>query len=771
MRARTVGKVVFWLGLGGVVASCATPTTDGPATPSIFDPSDPAAPGLAEGLAHEALEARDTTLLYGVDAVETRVVHLDALGFAHTRLAQTEGGIPVFGAEGIVHLGPDGAFAGFTDGLAHGLRVDTTPVLDAPAAVEVAVALNGGWERVSEAPAADLQILRRDGGDHLTWRVQIRQFEAGFDPAMPVVFVDAHVGDRVWQYDNLQHVSLSDLDKRVYDMQEGTSYSNRPISDSSDPIANETYVHVGWTLAYFASAHQRDSFDGLGARVDSYVHYDVDYVNAFWNGSVLTFGDGDGVYSGPLTTLDIVAHEFGHGVTERSADLVYADESGALNEATSDIFAAAVEASRGGTFQDVWWVGEDTWLDGDALRYMNDPAVAGDFDYYPTRYTGGSDNGGVHWNSGIANLAFHLLSVGGTHPRGKTNVQVTGIGVGNAADVWYLALTAYMNPSTTFSEARAATVLAAAQIDASWVASVEQAWDAVGVVAPPEYSIIDQRTGLSGASGSQASFGPYATAGCTAVRFDIAGSSGDADLYVRKNAAPTLSAYDCRPYGSTSTESCEFNPADGATYYAMVHGYSAYAGLTFTARADCGDPPAQEICDDGIDNDGDALADCADADCGADAACAWTQLYFSNFETALTPYADGGADAARLRTNRSHQGSWSVELRDDSGAASAIYWANGVDLTGYDQLEVSFWYQLRGFESGEDLYVELSNGSSWQTIGRFVRGPGVLNNTFYNPTLVVDGSQFTSSSRLRLRADASDDNDTVYVDEILVRAR
>ena len=94
----------------------------------------------------------------------------------------------------------------------------------------------------------------------------------------------------------------------------------------------------------------------------------------------------------------------------------------------------------------------------------------------------------------------------------------------------------------------------------------------------------------------------------------------------------------------------------------------------------------------------------------------------TNFETGLGPWTDGGADAQRLQTSNAHQGSWAVELRDNSGASSSISWTNGVDLTGYDELEVTFWFRASSFETNEDFFVELSNGSSWQVIGRFVRG-------------------------------------------------
>ena len=123
--------------------------------------------------------------------------------------------------------------------------------------------------------------------------------------------------------------------------------------------------------------------------------------------------------------IDVIGHELTHAVTENSSDLIYQNESGAFNEAISDIFGTLVE------FYDNrnpdWEIGEDIYTPGqagDALRSMSDPAKYGDPDHYSKRYTGSSDNGGVHPTSGIINKQAYLLANGGTH----SGVTVTGIG-------------------------------------------------------------------------------------------------------------------------------------------------------------------------------------------------------------------------------------------------------------------------------------------------------------------------------------------------------
>jgi bacillolysin len=116
--------------------------------------------------------------------------------------------------------------------------------------------------------------------------------------------------------------------------------------------------------------------------------------------------------------VDVVAHEIMHGVTQYTSDLIYNGESGALNEAMSDIFGACVDRQEGASIEDTWLVGENIYtpgVDGDGIRHMNNPTLTGsnDADYYPEKYRGWDDEGGVHWNSGIANLAFSLMVSGG----------------------------------------------------------------------------------------------------------------------------------------------------------------------------------------------------------------------------------------------------------------------------------------------------------------------------------------------------------------------
>jgi Zn-dependent metalloprotease len=158
-----------------------------------------------------------------------------------------------------------------------------------------------------------------------------------------------------------------------------------------DAAADAAHNYAIATYDYYFKYHDRDSIDGNGMTLRSRVHYGRNYDNAFWDGSQMTYGDGDGVDFIPLSqSVDVVAHELTHGVTERTSNLIYNGESGALNEALSDIFGALVENEVKGP-AGMWLLGEDIYTPGtpgdDALRYMNDPAEAGDYDWYPlTRF-------------------------------------------------------------------------------------------------------------------------------------------------------------------------------------------------------------------------------------------------------------------------------------------------------------------------------------------------------------------------------------------------
>jgi thermolysin len=195
--------------------------------------------------------------------------------------------------------------------------------------------------------------------------------------------------------------------------------------------------------------------------------------------NVIFFGQHVNYLAG---ALDIVAHELSHGVTDYSSGLIYLNESGALNEAFSDVMATAVKFAFRPQAAD-YRLGADVFTPG-GVRSLQDPRAYGDPDHYSVRYTGSADNGGVHINVCIVDHAFYLAIEGGT---GRLGDIVKGVGAANRAQierVFYRAFTSLLTPSATFSQARAATIEAARElygVGSAAETSVTQAWTAVGV--------------------------------------------------------------------------------------------------------------------------------------------------------------------------------------------------------------------------------------------------------------------------------------------------
>ncbi len=342
------------------------------------------------------------------------------------------------------------------------------------------------------------------------------------------VFIDAQNGKFITDHERIHHVDVNATGNSLYDgnvsfladnysgsshrlrqttngvetynLNNGTSYNNASDFTSSSSSFNNsaTGVQAHWgaesTQAYFLSKHNRDSYNGNGAVLRSYVSYSSNYVNAFWDGSRMTYGDGDGVNYGPLVSLDIVGHEITHGVTEYTANLVYSYESGALNESFSDIFGEAIENYATGSND--WQMGTDIGIGGSgAIRSMNNPNAFNDPDTYQGNYwhTASSDNGGVHINSGVQNKWFYILAHGesGTNDNGDA-YNVAGIGIDKAAAIAYRNLSVYLSANSNFAAARDGALQAASDLYGAGSAEYNatcSAWAAVGVgpasCAPP----------------------------------------------------------------------------------------------------------------------------------------------------------------------------------------------------------------------------------------------------------------------------------------------
>jgi bacillolysin len=258
------------------------------------------------------------------------------------------------------------------------------------------------------------------------------------------------------------------------------------------------------TYDYWKNVHSRNSYDNAGAKIKSYVHYNLvaagypDNNNAFWDGTEMTYGDGSGTGGfNVLTSLDVAGHEIGHAVCSNTANLAYQKESGAMNEGFSDIWGACIEYFAAPTKQ-TWAIGEDIDLrsGGTGLRSMSNPKSKGQPDtYLGTNWksvvsctpSNTNDQCGVHTNSGVLNHWFYILSVGklGTNDIGSA-YNVTGITIDKAAKIAYRLESFYLSANSTYANARTGAIQAATDLygaNSAEVIATTNAWYAVGVGA------------------------------------------------------------------------------------------------------------------------------------------------------------------------------------------------------------------------------------------------------------------------------------------------
>jgi len=287
------------------------------------------------------------------------------------------------------------------------------------------------------------------------------------------------------------HLTPGVLTRSVYNAQNqtglpGTMARSEGQAATGDVAIDQAYDGAGATWTFYRTVFNRDSIDNAGMPIESSAHYGSGYDNAFWNGSQMVYGDGDGTVFHDFTgALDVIGHELTHGVTQSESGLVYHGESGALNEHLSDVFGILVKQYKGnqGAAAADWLIGAGVLVSPNArgLRdmlhpgtaYSNIPEIGSDPqpDNYANLYTGTFDNGGVHLNSGIPNKAFasYAVAVGGNA------WEIPG-------KVWYQVATASGLPATAnFKQFKQLTLQAATTIAPGTVAALTQAWNSVGV--------------------------------------------------------------------------------------------------------------------------------------------------------------------------------------------------------------------------------------------------------------------------------------------------
>jgi Zn-dependent metalloprotease len=285
--------------------------------------------------------------------------------------------------------------------------------------------------------------------------------------------------------------------RTVFDCQRSTQLSSAIVARTedgpaaTDDSANRAFEGFGATRQFYKEVLDRNSIDDRGMRLDGYVHRGVSFNNAFWDGREMVFGDGDGrVFTDFTKSLDVIAHELTHGVTEHTAGLDYHNQSGALNESISDVFGSLVKQwSLHQTAAEAdWLIGVEVFTpgsEGDALRSMKAPGTAYDNallgkDPQPDHMskfmllpdTDEGDNGGVHINSGIPNRAFYLTATG-----------IGGFAWEAPGHIWYESVKA-SNEQTNFQEFADTTFAKAGQLyggGGNEQQAVLSAWREVGI--------------------------------------------------------------------------------------------------------------------------------------------------------------------------------------------------------------------------------------------------------------------------------------------------
>jgi len=466
----------------------------------------------------EMLEANAST---GFRLYQTRP---DKLGYIHYRFKQTHNGYDVNNGVYYVHT-LNGQIISANGEFYPNIELEVNPVITVEGAIAIGKnqmhSHQWAW-REKDFPTPRLLIqLGEDGSYYLTYKTDIysaapldrRWFM--IDAVTGTVVKDYNrihensvPGEAHCKYHGVQTIIVDSVgpnefrlrdDTRgggveTYDMNTGTSYYDAVDFTDSDNIWTTTTndddaaLDAHWSAEefydYLLDVHEYESYDGAGAPILSYVHYGTDFYNAFWDGERMTYGDGNGGDAGPLTSTEVVGHEIMHGVTEYTAALIYADESGGLNESYSDIFGVVLDYEINPLTAN-FLIGDDFSVSGTPFRNMGDPNEYNNPDTYDGLFW---DFNEVHNWSGVQNFFFYLLSQGGTGTNDiGDDYDVTAIDMADAADIVWRALTVYMTPGTSYADARFFGIESAGELFGDCTPqqiSTAEAWYAVGVGAP-----------------------------------------------------------------------------------------------------------------------------------------------------------------------------------------------------------------------------------------------------------------------------------------------
>jgi Zn-dependent metalloprotease len=474
----------------------------------------------------------------------------DKMGFTHIRYKEYIGNYPVDGSMLIAHI-QNGLVISFNGDFYRDVNPSFASALTETNALQAALLKVGAtkykWENKDEEaqmriikhdpaftfyPKGTLVAVHKKGNDYsassirLAWKFDIYAAEP---LSRAYIYVDAQTGEVIAEqqrihtadvvgtgntmYSGTQTMTSDNFSAgnyrlretgrgngiETYNMGHSTNYTNTDFTFNSSawnlPVADQAATDAHWgaemTYDYFMTIHGRNSIDNAGFPLLSYVHYSNNFVNAFWDGSEMTYGDGDASQGFTvLTGLDVCGHEISHGLTELTAGL-NGGEADALNEGNSDIFGTTIEHFARPTDWN-WIMGDDISTNGLGFRDMSNPNNSFYPGAQPDTYLGNNwdPNDEPHNNNGPQIYWYYLLSMGGSGTNDNGDAyNVTGITIDEAQMIEFRALTVYMTPNTDYMAARMYTIQAAQDIYGACspeVISTTKAWYAVGV--GPDFS-------------------------------------------------------------------------------------------------------------------------------------------------------------------------------------------------------------------------------------------------------------------------------------------
>ena len=491
------------------------------------------------------LSCRSTAAPSGIEnaseELSLRKTVQDDLGMKHVRLDQRYKGLRVIGRELVAHYAVDGTLRTVNGNFEPGINVETTPMIAGQTASKIATDDLATFFAKANPNEPELVIFPWGGTNYLAWRLFLY---SDTPDGRWEYFIDAATGRVIYKANRIMNSAAigtgtgvmgtarnhidTDLNGSTYQMKDNTrqagnnphghngqmptgSYLQCNIASTSLPGAIATDADNLWNTTaqapvvdgqvysalvydWWLQVFNRNGYDGAGSSMLTVVNYSAEGDNnAYWDGQRIVIWSFSSGWRSLAGCPDVIAHEWGHAVTERESGLVYEKESGALNESFSDMMGAAFEFAHDTMDVPDWLMGENGRTTGVAFRSMSDPHAFTDPDYYGTSdpywvdvngcYPSSfNDYCGVHTNSGVGNKWFYLLSDGGIFH----GVTVTGIGVANAIQVAYRANANYWTSSTDYANAALGTISAANDLDltGAWASQVALAWNAVGVGTP-----------------------------------------------------------------------------------------------------------------------------------------------------------------------------------------------------------------------------------------------------------------------------------------------